>query len=344
MMKDISNSIIRGGWQLTPDHLVGTASGDGLAPIIDAVQNGFRIFDCADIYSGVEELLGEAKTSNEIRGSAIRVHTKFVPDLNKLESINFFEVQEVVDRSLKRLKTDCLDLVQFHWWDYRIERYLEILDCLFKIKEAGKISAIGLTNFDSGRLKEIIDAGFDIASIQMQYSLLDRRGERDLMPLCKEYGIRIFSYGSLLGGFLSETWLGKPEPNLSELPNRSLVKYKLIIDDWGGWERYQSVLKQMHDIATQRNCSISQVVIASLLQSGRVDALIVGLSVRNYQKQNRELARLIRLSDSELDQLWSWDCPLEGGVYQLERTNNKHSSIMKYNLNNDVRQIIPAGN
>lgn len=336
MGKNVLSSIFRGGWQLTPGHQRGKMLDDCLAPIIDAINVGFRVFDCADIYSGVEDLLGCARLTNDGGDTPIRIHTKFVPDLDRLASIDFAEAQEIVDQSLRRLRTDCVDLVQFHWWDYRVPRYLEVLGFLFRLKEAGKIRAIGLTNFNSDRLLEIIHAGFNIASIQVQYSLIDRRCEATMISLCKAHGINVFTYGSLLGGFLNASWLDKPEPDTFDLPNRSLVKYKLIIDDWGGWNRYQMLLKQMAAIATHHSCAIPQIAIASLLHSERVDGIIVGLSQTNYKQQNAELANMIRLSDDELKQLWSWDCSLQGDVYQLERTSNKHAKIMKYNLNHDA--------
>lgn len=327
-----------------PGHHVGQTGDDSLAPTLDAINAGFRIFDCADIYSGVEDALGRARLINDGGDVPVRIHTKFVPDLGCLETITFAEVEQTVDRSLRRLRTDCLDLVQFHWWDYRVPRYLEVLDFLFKLKDAGKIEAIGLTNFDKARLQEVVSAGMNIASLQMQYSLVDRRAETDMIPLCKAHDIKIYTYGSLLGGFLSENWLGKPEPDVLILTNRSLVKYKLIIDDWGGWDRFQALLRQLETLASLRDCSIPQLATSSVLHSERVDAIIVGLSLRNYKRQNSELANVIKLNGDDLEKLWSWDCPLEAGVYQLERTSHKHAAIMKYNLNREPVQVAPTGN
>jgi aryl-alcohol dehydrogenase-like predicted oxidoreductase len=157
----------------------------------------------------------------------------------------------------------------------------------------------------------------------MQYSPVDRRCEAVMVPLCRARGIKIYTYGSLLGGFLSEVWLDKPAPQLHEVQNRSLVKYGLIIDDWGGWDRYQGLLRQLKAVATRPVCSIPQVVIAALLGCAGIDAVIVGLSATNYKRQNCELARKVTLSDDELRALWSWECPLAGGVYHLERTSSK---------------------
>ena len=333
MTPNIAHRIIRGGWQLAPGHLVSQSVEDGLDAVMDAIDVGFRIFDCADIYTGVEDLLGEARLLAAARRIKIRVHTKCVPDRAMLPRIAFSDIETSIDRSLLRLGCETLDLVQFHWWDYSVPRYLDVLDYLARLKQAGKIQAIGLTNFDSGHLREIISAGIDIASIQLQYSLIDKRSETDVMPVCEAHGIRIYSYGGLLGGFLSEAWLDQPEPDQPVLPNRSLVKYKLIIDDWGGWDRFQSLLKQMKSIAMAHDSDIARVAVSAIVGRQRSEAVIVGISPLRYRRQNAALARLVDLSSAERDQLWTWDCPLRGGVYEIERNSSKHAGIMKYNLN-----------
>lgn len=333
MRSKLQSSMIRGGWQLTPAHLIKSSPSDGLAVILDAIDKGFYIFDCADIYTGVEELFGKIRSRAGTGTAPIRIHTKFVPDRADLRDISFFETQAIIDRSLRRLRVDKLDLVQFHWWDCSIPRHLQVLEYLFKLRDAGKVEAVGLTNFDGPQLKEILDAGFDVASIQVQYSVVDRRCEATLLPLCRARGIKLYAYGSLLGGFLNESWLDCPEPSMADLENRSLIKYKLIIDDWGGWARYQSLLRQIQTLATRRGSTMAQVAIGAVLGSGRADAAIIGLSQRHYLRQNVELANITPLSSEELGLLWSWECPLPGDVYRLERTNQRHAGIMKYNLN-----------
>ncbi len=267
-----------------------------------------------------------------------------MPDRDRLRDIDFDETQSIIERSLRRLHTDCLDLVQFHFWDCSIPRYLEVLEYLFRLRDAGKIKAVGLTNFDAEQVQEILNAGFRIASIQVQYSLVDRRCEATLLPFARAQGIKVYAYGSLLGGFLSEKWLHQPEPSTAELENRSLVKYKLIIDDWGGWARYQALLRQIQELAAGRGSTIAQVAIGAVLGANKADAVIVGLGHSRYQLQNAELAKVTALRDAELRDLWSWDCPLFGDVYHLERTDKKHAEIMKYNLNRQGHEAPAAEN
>ena len=97
------------------------------------------------------------------------------------------------------------------------------MEFLSELKAKGKIDEIGLTNVNRKYLEEFSDH-FDIASLQVQVSLFDRRVERGVGKLCRKKNIKIFAYGSLLGGFVSEKWLGKEEPELTQLANRSLGK------------------------------------------------------------------------------------------------------------------------
>jgi len=86
------------------------------------VEAGFTAFDCADIYTGVEELIGGFRREYPALARQVRVHTKFVPDVDRLESTDSTAVEAIIDRSLKRLGQSRLDLVQFHWWDYAVPR------------------------------------------------------------------------------------------------------------------------------------------------------------------------------------------------------------------------------
>ena len=322
-----TSNIIRGCWQLATSHSQQHAD---IQPILDAIASGFNTFDCADIYLGVEELLGKASKAVTEK---LRIHTKFVPDLNCLQNIDRKYVEHIIDRSLSRLQVDCIDLVQFHWWNWEVKNYLPAMEFLSELKNQGKINKIGLTNVNRKYLEEFSDR-FDIASLQAQVSLFDRRVERGVGELCRKKNIKIYAYGTLLGGFVSEKWLGKEEPQLNQLPNRSLVKYKLLIDSACGWEEFQQRLSTLSKLAAKYRCEIANIAIAALLQEGRVDAVIVGLSPQNFAVQNRSLALLPSLEANDLQEITTWACNLSGDAYDEERDETgSHAKIMKYNLN-----------
>jgi len=323
-----TSNIIRGCWQLAAGH---SQQNMDIQPILDAIESGFRTFDCADIYLGVEELLGRA--SKAVTEKKLRIHTKFVPDLNCLQKIDRKYVENIIDRSLKRLQVECIDLVQFHWWNWEVKNYLSAMEILSELKAAGKIKEVGLTNVNRKYLEEFSER-FDVASLQAQVSLFDRRVERGVGELCRKKNIKIFAYGSLLGGFVSEKWLGKGEPQAEQLANRSLVKYKLLIDSACGWEEFQRRLSILSELAAKYDCEIANIAIAALLQAGRADAVIVGLSPQNFAAQNRSLAKLPLLEPQDLQEISTWTCNLPGDPYDEERDEKgTHAKVMKYDLN-----------
>lgn len=319
--------IIRGCWQLASGH---SQQNVDMQPILDAIECGFDTFDCADIYLGVEKLLGIASKISEKK---LRLHTKFVPDLGLLPNIDRHYIESIIDRSRKCLQMDCIDLVQFHWWDWEIKNYFQTMEILFELKSQGKIAEIGLTNVNKDYLEEFATR-FDIASVQTQVSLFDKRVERGIGEVCRKKNIKIFAYGSLLGGFLNEKWLSKTEPELSQLSNRSLIKYKLLVDAACGWEEFQRRLAILDNLATKYHCDIASIAVAALLQGGQIDAAIIGLSPENFFIQNRSLMKLPQMEAQDLQEISTWECYLRGDAYDEERIKSSpHAKVMKYNLN-----------
>ncbi len=97
----------------------------GPVPLEAAFDAGLTTFDCADIYTGVEALIGAFRARLSARrgakaARALKVHTKLLPDLDCLRRISKSYVEGIVDESVRRLGVEQLDLVQFHWWDYGV--------------------------------------------------------------------------------------------------------------------------------------------------------------------------------------------------------------------------------
>ncbi|NHT77284.1 aryl-alcohol dehydrogenase-like predicted oxidoreductase [Rhizobium sp. PP-F2F-G38] len=331
--------VIRGGWQLAGGH--GTVDGDtAVEDMIAFADAGITTFDCADIYTGVEELIGRFRLAyGNLRGaealSRIRVHTKFVPDLAVLPTIDKAYVEGVIDTSRKRLKIETLDLVQFHWWALDVPGWLETAGWLKELSEEGKIGKVSLTNFDADHVAAIVDAGVPVASLQLQYSLLDRRPEKRMVDLARAKGFALLCYGTVAGGFLSDRWLGEVEPE-HPLENRSLTKYKLIIDDFGGWDLFQSLLLTLRRIADRHETDIATVASAAMLTKPTVAAVIVGARNRSHLPANLAISDIV-LDDADhaaLAAVLADARPLDGDVYALERDRTgRHGAIMKYNLN-----------
>ena len=195
------------------------------------------------------------------------------------------------------------------------------------------IRRIGVTNFDTPRLLALLDAGIPIVSHQVQYSLADRRPVRTMTAVCSARGVRFLCYGSLLGGFLSERWIDAPEPR-EPFENRSLVKYKLIIDEALGWSGFQALLHSVQEIGRKHGVGVGAIGIAWVLAQPNVAAAIVGARDSRHIPQTTA-ALGVRLDSRDLaalDAVAGRGVP--GDVYDLERDRGgPHGRIMKYGLN-----------
>ena len=226
-------------------------------------------------------------------------------------------------------------MVQFAWWDFTIPGHVEAAMHLVKLQQEGKIRYLSVTNYDARHLKELLDAGISIVSNQVQYSLLDHRPEKDLMELTKENNIQLLCYGVLAGGFLSDRYINSPEPE-EPFENRSLTKYKLIIDEFGGYDKFRQLLESVRQIAQNHNVGIAEIAARYILDKPGVAGIIVG--ARNC-KHIHKLQRIAGISLNEnqnqnIQSLLSSSKGPSGPVYALERDKKgKHGKIMKYNLN-----------
>lgn len=170
-------------------------------------------------------------------------------------------------------------LLQYHVWDYSDQTYIHNLTHLKALQASGKIQHLGLTNTDAAHLSLIIHSGFKIATNQVSCSVIDRRVVRGrLSEVCTKNGVKILAYGTLLGGYLSEKWLGKPEPTGLELEtlNWSLKKYLRFIKAAGGWAAYQGVLSALSEVAKEHSVPIAAVATRYVLDIPVVGAVIVG--------------------------------------------------------------------
>lgn len=331
--------VLKGGWHLAGGH--GQIDpGQAIEDMKAFVEAGITTFDCADIYTGVEELIGrflkqykDAFQAGDL--NPVQIHTKYVPDYDKLASLTKAQTEAVIDRSLKRLGIAQLDLVQFHWWDFNIPGYVEAAGHLADLQKAGKIRHVSVTNFDAAHLNELLEAGISVVSNQVQYSVLDRRPADDLYSICEKHDITLLCFGSVAGGFLTDRYLNTQAPQ-PPFENRSLTKYRLIIEENGDWDFFQATLAVLRAIADKHHVGIAEVAARWVLQRPFVAGTIIGA------RNQRHLNNLKKLNDFALDQsdLDAIQQQIDqaqgpsGIVYALERDKTgKHGRIMKYNLN-----------
>ncbi len=350
--------LLKGGWQLAGGH--GPIDrAQAVADMFAFAEAGLDTFDCADIYTGVEELIGafllEWRSVHPTRDGEVHVHTKYVPDLGQLGSLTRLDTARVIDRSLARLGVERLDLVQFHWWDFARPGWLEAARWLTQLQAEGKIRHVAVTNCDAQHLQAMLDAGVPVVSNQVQYSVLDQRPAGALAALCAARGVKLLCYGALAGGFLSPRWLGAAEP-FEPLENRSLTKYKLIIEEHGlppgpgrsapvadepertpgaGWAFHQRALAVLGGLGRKHGVPLGAVSLRLTLDQPQVAGAIVGARHRGHLEET--LAALRVRFDAEdraaFAGLLAEGSGPRGEVYALERVQGgRHARIMKTNL------------
>ncbi|MBF2028025.1 MAG: aldo/keto reductase [Oscillatoriales cyanobacterium C42_A2020_001] len=282
--------ILNGMWQVSGAH--GRIDPKAaVAMMFQYVDAGFTTWDLADHYGPAEDLIGEFRrqlkaTRGEQALSQIQAFTKWVPRPGKMTRQI---VEDNINISLRRMDTPTLDLMQFHWWEYGDRNYLDALKYMADLQQEGKIRHLALTNFDTEHLQIIVESGIPIVSNQVQYSLVDRRPEVAMAHFCQQHNIKLFTYGSLCGGFFSEKYLGTKEPGaFGGLSTVSQRKYKQMIDAWGGWGLFQELLQVLNAIAQKHKVSLANVAVRAILDKPAVGGVIVGarLSISEHLEDN----------------------------------------------------------
>ncbi len=266
--------VVTGLWQIADMERDGTTVDPerGAEAMEKYVAAGLTTFDMADHYGSAEEIVGHYRAT---RGtdSSIETFTKWVPTPGPVTSD---AVRQAVERSLTRMRTDRLELLQFHTWSYDDPAWLEALWYLGELQQEGLIGQLGLTNVDTAHLRMALHSGVRIVSNQVSFSLLDRRAAGDMLALCREHGVSLLAYGTVSGGLLTERWLGKTEPAWGSSTPMSLNKYRRFVEVVGGWDVYQDVLLAAAAVAKKHGVSIANVASRSVLDEAGVGAVIVG--------------------------------------------------------------------
>ena len=262
----------------------------------------------ADIYGPAESFYGDfrneiekKKGKNELE--KIQGFTKFVPNPGSMtRSI----VEHYIDQSMKKMNVDVIDVIQFHWWDYNDANYIDALHELTNLRDNGKISHLALTNFDTERMQVMVDDGIQLVSNQVQYSIIDQRPNVKMASFCKNHDMKILAYGTLLGGLLTENYLGVPKPTQADLDTYSLQKYMNMIDAWGGWNLFQELLVVLDDIAKKHNVQIANVATRFILDRPAVAGTIIGsrLGLSDHIEQNSKTFSL-QLQNDDFEKIKS---------------------------------------
>ena len=232
-------------------------------PIIKLAHNeGINFFDTADIYSqgSSEKLLGKVIKKFFKRENLI-IATKVGQPMGKKKGLSKKYLASAINASLKRLNTDYIDLYIIHRWDYEtpIE---ESLYALNEIVEQGKVRYLGASSLFAWQFCKILETNKrlnykNFISMQNHYNLLYREEEREMIPLCKEYGIDLTPYSPLARGFLT----GKR--------NSSRFKNDDIANKYYNSKSDLRVINSTKKIAKKLGVSMAEVAIAWLQKKNR---------------------------------------------------------------------------
>jgi aryl-alcohol dehydrogenase-like predicted oxidoreductase/enamine deaminase RidA (YjgF/YER057c/UK114 family) len=286
--------VLTGLWQVADMEREGGPidASAAAAEMVPYVEAGLTTFDMADHYGSAEEIAGAFLRNYGFK--SVQLLTKWVP---KPGRVSRKTVRVAVQRSLDRIQTDRLDLLQFHAWNYPDPSWLDCLFWLQELKEQGLIRHLGLTNFDTAHLRIVLNSGIDVVSNQVCFSLLDQRARGGMLDLCETHGVKLLAFGTVAGGFLTERWLGKPEPNWDNLETWSEMKYGRFIREAGGWEVLQHLLGKMDEVAHRQNVSMANVACRVILEQPAVGGVIIGARLGKAE----HILDNLRMFDFEFD-------------------------------------------
>ena len=282
--------IVTGLWQVADMERGGRpldidAAADALA---DYSKAGYDAFDVADHYGSAELIAGRVlERFGEGAAKRPRVFTKWVPEPG---SMTADAVRAGVEQRLDRLGVDCIDLLQFHWWQFEHPGYVDAMIELERLHREGLIAHLGVTNFDTGHLRLLVHHGIPVVSNQVSFSVVDRRAAGDMSAFCRENNIALLCYGSLCGGLLSERWLGRAEPAQGRITDWSKAKYQRFVKVAGGWDVLQNILSALQQAARKHGVSVSNVAARWVLEQPAVAAVIVGARLGEREHRDENLA------------------------------------------------------
>ncbi|RYO64775.1 hypothetical protein AA0113_g5833 [Alternaria arborescens] len=275
--------LFAGLWQLSSPSW-GTASQTQMfKQFVEYIEGGFTAFDMADHYGDAEVIFGRLRSSLP-KSDAVFGATKYCV-FHRI-TVTPAVIRANVTERCQRMSADKVDLLQFHWQDYNDHQYIEALRLL---QQDERVKHLGLCNFDTARLQEVIDNDIDVVTNQVQFSLIDARPRFKMGEVCARHNVKLLTYGTLCGGFLAEKWLGKPEPQLfGPDTTPSQRKYFEMIQTWGDWDLFQTLLQTLKAIATKHNVSISNVATRWVLDFPYVGAVIIGarMGVSEHTEEN----------------------------------------------------------
>lgn len=269
-----------GGWSIGKEGWGNVSEKEAARTVELALEAGINFFDTAPIYGRgrSEEVLGELLAPWREKviiatkcGLTWEAGGRVYHDLSKAA------IRRELEASLKRLRTDYIDLYQIHWPD-RDTPLQESLGELKRLQEEGLIRQIGVSNFSPAELREACELA-GVVSLQAKYNLLEREAESELMPLCREQGLGFIAYSPLAQGLLTGT-IG-PDYRLSK---RDIRKFNPLFSD-------RELFQKQLDYIGKDEEPILRRAIRFLLENEDVTTSVIGVTRVKHLKDNLAIIR-----------------------------------------------------
>lgn len=272
-----------GAWEIGGESYGPNPSKDDVVRAVHAALDaGMNWIDTAEIYGGgrSEELAGEA-----IRGRDALVATKVAP---RPVGTGFSpkQVRRALETSLRRLRTDHVDLYQLHWLPEDTEGLEETWGTMAALQDEGLVRHVGVSNFGIPEIERCM-AIRHVDSLQPQLSMLHRHGET-LSPWCEEHGVGVIVYGPLAYGLLtgavtSDTKFARDDWRSGSDPEHS---YYRDLFAPGRIERNLEIVERLKPIASRAGATMGQLALAWTFHRPGITAAIAGSRSPEHNREN----------------------------------------------------------
>jgi 1-deoxyxylulose-5-phosphate synthase len=271
---------------------VGVDNGPARACIDRAFDEGINFIDTSNIYGrgAAETFLGDA-LKDRPRDSYVMATKLFFPMTDTDKGLSRTQIMKQIDASLTRLQTDYVDLYQCHRYDNDtpIE---ETMEALSDVVKSGKARAIGFSEWSPQNIRDSLGVPntTKFVSSQPQYSLLWRRPEAEVIPLCAANGISQIVWSPLAQGLLTGKYSANSPP-----PADSRAAHESMGSMMGGWMKPEmlAAVDEIKPIAAEAGCSLAQFALAWVLREPNVASAIIGASRPEQVSENAKASGLV---------------------------------------------------
>jgi aryl-alcohol dehydrogenase-like predicted oxidoreductase len=267
-----ASRIALGTWAIGGWMWGGTEEGDAIKTIQEALDRGINLIDTAPVYGfgRSEELVGKALAGGR-RWKAV-IATKAGLDWENgkpFRNARKARIVEEVENSLRRLRTDVIDLYQVHWPDPRTP-IAETAEAVGLLHREGKIRAVGVSNFNPAQMDEFRKVA-PLHTAQPPYNLFERGIEQDVLPYCREKKIALLAYGSLCRGLLSGSMSTSSQFTGDDL-RKSDPKFRSP-----RFQQYLDAVEQLDQLARERfNKRVIHLAVRWVLDRGELNIALWG--------------------------------------------------------------------